>query len=58
VRGDSQWPALAAMLAAEAARQLGDEGQQEKWQSRLAALHERRTPETKELPRPGVSPTD
>ncbi|MFB0934514.1 MAG: heme biosynthesis HemY N-terminal domain-containing protein [Propionivibrio sp.] len=58
VRGDGQWPALAAMLAAEAARQLGDEGQREIWQARLAALDERRTPETKELPRPGVSPTE
>ena len=55
VRGDGKWPALAAMLATDAARRLGDEEARAVWQSRLAALDDRRVPDDRALPRPDTS---
>lgn len=56
VTGDGDWPALAAMLAADAARRLGDENARELWQARLAALGQKPKPLTQELTGPSASP--
>lgn len=56
VRGDGEWPKLAAMLAADAARRLGDENAKELWHSRFAALREGRAPEDLGTPPPGGHP--
>ena len=45
VRGDGPWPELAAMLAAEAARQSGNEGLRETGPLRLEVRADLRTPE-------------
>lgn len=52
VRGEGRWPALAALLAARAARQLGSEDEERQWLERAGERAPETTPPVAGSPRP------